>query len=146
MIQLYMTPRYRASINAKKWLEKQGLEFKEINPLKQSPELRGQLIHIISLLEGDIYDIISTRSKRYSNLGKMIEDLSFTQLIDYLISEPRLIRQPLIFDDVKLQIGFNSTEIRAFIPRHIRKVELNFVKSRIEKEENGFNTTGFRLD
>ncbi|WKB49907.1 Spx/MgsR family RNA polymerase-binding regulatory protein (plasmid) [Lactococcus lactis subsp. lactis] len=133
MIQLYMTPKYTASIKAKDWLENHGLDYKEVNILTQPSELRGQLIHIISLLEGDVFDIISTRSKQYRSLKNLIEDLSFTQLIDYLISEPRLIRQPLIFDGVKLQIGFNSTEIRSFIPHHIRQVELNFVKSRIEE-------------
>lgn len=132
MIQLYMTPKYPASIKAKEWLENHDLDFKEVNPLTQPSELREQLIHITSLLEGNIYDLISTRSKRYRSLKNVIEDLSFTQLIDCLISEPRLIRQPLIFDEVNLQIGFNSTEIRTFIPRHIRQVELNFVKSRIK--------------
>lgn len=42
-----------------------------------------------------------------------------------LISEnPGLLRRPIIMDDKRLQVGYNEDEIRRFLPRKVREIEL----------------------
>lgn len=132
MIQLYMTPRYESSVKARKWLRKQGLEFQEIDLLKNGALLRKSWFDIISLLEGDVIDLVLTRSKTYKTSKINLGEMSLSELADYLILEPKLIRQPIIYDGEKLQIGFNPDEMRVFIPKKVRQVERLLVKERLE--------------
>ena len=42
-----------------------------------------------------------------------------------MISEnPGLLRRPIIVDDKRLQVGYNEDEIRRFLPRQVRELEL----------------------
>jgi regulatory protein spx len=136
MINLYMTPNYRASDKAKIWLKNQGLVFKEFNILKQTTNLHKVLFEILPLLEGDAYDIISTRGKDYKVLEKKLGDLSLSQLIDYLVSKPKLLKQPILYDGKRVQIGFNPDDIRIFIPQQNRQLKFELVKEHLKKEED----------
>ena len=129
-----MTPRYEASIKAQKWLKFQGLKFREINLEKSNPQLREQLFQIIQLLEGDVFGLISTRSRRYRILEEKINQLSLSQLVELLVSNPQLLRQPIISDGYKLQIGYNPDEIRVFIPKGMRKMKLKLIEDKILSE------------
>ena len=37
---------------------------------------------------------------------------------------PSLLRRPIIMDDRRLQVGYNEDEIRRFLPRKVRRLEL----------------------
>ncbi len=38
--------------------------------------------------------------------------------------DPSLLRRPIIMDDRRLQVGYNEDEIRRFLPRKVRRLEL----------------------
>ena len=46
------------------------------------------------------------------------------QLFELLQSNPGLLRRPIIMDDKRLQVGYNEDEIRRFLPRKVRVLEL----------------------
>ena len=64
-----------------------------------------------------------------------IDTLSMNELLNLFIEEPSLIRRPIIMDDRRLQIGYNEEEIRMFLPREIRDIELAEIHERLEEVE-----------
>ena len=81
-------------------------------------------------------EIISYRSQAYQDLDVDIDSLSMNELLNLFIEEPSLIRRPIIMDDRRLQIGYNEEEIRMFLPRKIRDIELAEIHERLEEVES----------
>ena len=69
-------------------------------------------------------EIISTRSKIFQELGVNIDELSTGTLIKLVAKYPGLLRRPIMMDDKRLQVGYNEDEIRRFLPRSVRTLEL----------------------
>ncbi|PRY83990.1 Spx/MgsR family transcriptional regulator [Alkalibacterium olivapovliticus] len=76
------------------------------------------------LTEDGTEDIISKRSKVFKELNLDLDDLSMKELFEIIQNNPTLIRRPIILDDRRLQIGYNEDEIRQFVPREVRAMEL----------------------
>lgn len=136
MIRLYTIPQYEASTKAEEWLQNQGLPFKQINLLDPREDLKEQLFEILPLLEEGVFEMISKRDLCYKAIKFKINELSLSQLIDYLISKPRLIRQPILYDGKRVQFGFNSDEIRMFIPPQRRRAKFKLITERMTLREN----------
>ena len=56
--------------------------------------------------------------------GINIDDLSTGTLIKLVAKYPGLLRRPIMMDDKRLQVGHNEDEIRRFLPRSVRTMEL----------------------
>ena len=46
------------------------------------------------------------------------------ELIDLIEKNPSLLRRPIILDDRRMQVGYNEDEIRRFLPRSVRRLEI----------------------
>ncbi|KGB13796.1 ArsR family transcriptional regulator, partial [Latilactobacillus sakei] len=46
------------------------------------------------------------------------------ELLDLVQENPGLLRRPIISDEKRLQVGYNEDEIRRFLPREVRRIEL----------------------
>ena len=123
MITLYSSPSCTSCRKARSWLKAHEIEFKERN-IMSSPIRRAELKAILALSLEGTDDLISTRSKVFQELQLNIDELSMSELLDLLEKYPSLLRRPMIMDNKRLQIGFNEDEIRAFLPRNVRRVEL----------------------
>lgn len=134
MITLYVSPSCTSCRKAKAWLEDQDLEFKEKN-IFHDPLSKEEIKHILSLTEEGTSELISYRSQAYQALTEDIEDLSLNDLLDLFEQEPSLIRRPIILDDRRLQIGYNEEEIRCFLPRKVRAMELAEIHRKLAVEE-----------
>ena len=69
-------------------------------------------------------EIISTRSKVFQKLNMDLDELPLPELLDLVQKNPGLLRRPIMIDDKRLQVGFNEDEIRRFLPRDVRQLEL----------------------
>ncbi|KHO12702.1 regulatory protein spx [Latilactobacillus curvatus] len=76
------------------------------------------------MTEDGTEEIISTRSKVFQELNIKIDDLSINELLDLVQKNPGLLRRPIILDEKRLQVGYNEDEIRRFLPREVRALEL----------------------
>jgi len=123
MITLYVSPSCTSCRKAKAWLEENNLEFEEKN-IFHEPLTQNEIKKILSLTEEGTEEIISFRSQAYQELDCEIEDLTMKELLDLFQEVPSLIRRPIIMDERRLQIGYNEEEIRCFLPREVRRVEL----------------------
>ena len=123
MVNLYISPSCTSCRKAKAWLRKHNIDFKERNIFSE-PLTKDELIQILRMTENGTEEIISTRSRAFQQLKVNLDDLSIDQLLDLVEKNPSLLRRPIIMDDRRLQVGYNEDEIRRFLPRKVRRLEL----------------------
>ena len=123
MVTLYTSPSCTSCRKAKKWFKEHNIPFKERNIFAQ-PLSKDEIKKILQMTEDGTEEIISTRSKAYQALKMDINDLTIDQLISLIEKNPGLLRRPIMMDDKILQVGYNEDEIRRFLPRKVRVMEL----------------------
>ena len=123
MITLYSSPSCTSCRKARSWLTAHDIEFEERNIVSQ-PIRTDELKQIMALSLEGVDSLISTRSKVFQELHLDLDELSMSELLDLIEEYPNLLRRPMLMDNKRLQIGFNEDEIRAFLPRKVRRVEL----------------------
>lgn len=123
MVNLYISPSCTSCRKAKAWLKKHNIDYKERNIFSE-PLTKDELIQILRMTENGTEEIISTRSRAFQQLKVNLDDLSIDHLLDLVEKNPSLLRRPIIMDDRRLQVGYNEDEIRRFLPRKVRRLEL----------------------
>ena len=127
MINMITFTSCQSCRKAKKWMDNHGVAYQEIefnyDEWKQLELSREMLLKILSLTENGTEDITSLRSASYKELSQR-GPLTMNQLIDFLLDNPKVLRRPLIYDEKRLQVGFNEDGIRQFIPKEKRRAEL----------------------
>ncbi|MBD7894265.1 MULTISPECIES: transcriptional regulator SpxA [Limosilactobacillus] len=123
MVTLYTSPSCTSCRKAKTWLQENGISFKERNIFSE-PLNVSEIKNILRMTEDGTEDIISKRSKAYSKLNVDLNELPMKQLYKMISKNPGLLRRPIIVDEKRLQVGYNEDEIRRFLPRQVRELEL----------------------
>ncbi len=121
MIRIYTAPSCASCRKVKSWLKENNIPYIEKNifsTLLRTDELKELLIRS----ENGTDDIISKRSKIIKENKVNIEELSVNQLIKFIQDNPSILKRPIIIDERRFQVGYNAEEIRAFIPRELRKI------------------------
>ena len=88
---------------------------------------KEELQELLARSENGTDDIISKRSKVIKEQNVDVEDMTVNELITFIQDNPSVLKRPILLDDRRFQVGYNSEEIRAFMPRDLRK--LSEVKS-----------------
>ncbi|MGB3160336.1 transcriptional regulator SpxA [Carnobacterium sp.] len=130
MITLYTSPSCASCRKARTWLEENNIDYLEKNIFKE-PLTINELKRILSLTESGTEEIISFRSQVFHNLNISIEDMALGELLHLILKNPGLIRRPILIDEKRLQIGFNEEDIRRFLPRDVRKLELKKLQEKL---------------
>lgn len=123
MVNLYTSPSCTSCRKAKAWLEEHGIQYKERNIFSE-PLSAAEIKQVLQLTENGTEEIVSRRLKVFQELDVDLDDLSLKQLIDLIEKNPGLLRRPILVDDKRLQVGYNEDEIRRFLPRKVRQLEL----------------------
>ena len=123
MVTLYTSPSCTSCRKAKAWLQENGIPFKERNIFSEPLNI-DEIKNILRMTEDGTEDIISKRSKAYSKLNVDLVELPMKQLYKLISKNPGLLRRPIIVDEKRLQVGYNEDEIRRFLPRQVRELEL----------------------
>ncbi|WEG73549.1 transcriptional regulator SpxA [Vagococcus intermedius] len=123
MLTLYTSPSCTSCRKARAWLVEQEIPFKERNIFSEPLDLT-ELKDILRMTEDGTEEIISTRSKVFQKLDMDFDDLSLPELLKLVQENPGLLRRPIMIDEKRLQVGFNEDEIRRFLPREVRALEL----------------------
>lgn len=133
-VNLYYSTSSKSSRSARAWLVANNITFNE-RDIIANPLDRDELKQILRLTENGFEDIVSTRSKAFKALHIDLSDLGFNQLLDLLVEKPQLLKRPIIYDGRRLQIGYNEEDIRAFLPRSVRKSELREIQQRLYDDD-----------
>lgn len=123
MVTLYITPSCTSCRKARLWLEENNIPYVERN-IFSDPLTLNEIKEILRMTEEGTEDIVSTRSKAYSELDMDLADMPLNQFFQVVQDQPGLLRRPIIIDEKRLQIGFNEDEICCFLPREVRALEL----------------------
>ena len=133
-VNLYYSTSSKSSRSARAWLVENNIPFNE-RDIIANPLDRDELKQILRLTENGFEDIVSTRSKAFNALHIDLSDLGFNQLLDLLVEKPQLLKRPIIYDGRRLQIGYNEEDIRAFLPRSVRKSELREIQQKLYDDD-----------
>lgn len=123
MLTLYTSPSCTSCRKARAWLVEQEIPFKERNIFSEPLNI-DELREILRMTEDGTEEIISTRSKVFRKLDMDLDDLPLQELLVLVQENPGLLRRPIMIDEKRLQVGFNEDEIRRFLPREVRALEL----------------------
>ena len=123
-VQLYVSPSCTSCRKAKKWLIDHKIDFEERN-IFENPLSIEEIKKLLIKTENGTDDIISKRSKVFQKLNINFDELKMDELINLIYKYPSLLKRPILFDNKRLQIGYNEDEIRRFLPRCVRELELD---------------------
>lgn len=123
VVKLYTSPSCTSCRKARAWLQENNIPFEERN-IFASPLNVDEVKALLRMTENGTEEIISTRSKVFQSLSVNIDSLSIQSLIKLVVNHPGLLRRPIMLDDKRLQVGYNEDEIRRFLPRDVRALEL----------------------
>lgn len=121
MIRIYTAPSCASCRKVKNWLNDNQIPYVEKNifsTLLRTEELR----ELLERSENGTDDIISKRSKILKENKVDIDDMSINQLISFIQENPSILKRPIMIDERRFQVGYNAEEIRAFIPRELRRL------------------------
>ncbi|MBL1229775.1 transcriptional regulator Spx [Enterococcus sp. BWB1-3] len=123
MLTLYTSPSCTSCRKARAWLQEHEILFKERNIFSEPLDI-SELKAILRMTENGTEEIISTRSKVFQKLNMDLDELPLQDLLELVKDNPGLLRRPIMIDDKRLQVGFNEDEIRRFLSRDVRQLEL----------------------
>lgn len=133
-VTLYTSPSCTSCRKARLWFEEHGIAYREQNIFSE-PLTVNDIKSILRLTEDGTEEIVSKRSRAYQELTVDLDDLPLRDLYALIQEYPGILRRPIMVDEKRLQVGFNEEEIRRFLPRKVRALELQ----RAQRLVNGVN-------
>lgn len=127
MITIYTSPSCSSCRKVKKYFEENNIPYKEKNILSISLK-ENELKELLEKSENGTEDIISTRSKIIKEGHINIDDMSISELIDFIRNNPSVLKRPIMIDDNNMQVGYSEEEISAFLPKARRYLNDNLCK------------------
>ena len=119
MITIYTTSSCSSCRKAIAWMKEHNIPFKEKNIFSERLT-KEDLRKILKNTENGFEDIISTRSKFFTEQNLDLESMHTSELEQLIIDNPSILRRPIIVDEDRIQIGYNDDDIRVFIPAELR--------------------------
>ena len=132
MLTLYTSPSCTSCRKARAWLQEHEIPYVERNIFSEPLNIE-ELKALLQMTEDGTEEIISTRSKVFQKLNMDLDELSLKELLDLVKENPGLLRRPIMIDEKRLQVGFNEDEIRRFLPREVRALELRKVQALVNE-------------
>lgn len=120
MIRIYTAPSCASCRKVKAWLKENNIPYIEKN-IFSTILRKEELKELLERSENGTDDIISKRSKVIKEGHIDVEDMTVNELIHFIQQNPSVLKRPIIMDERRFQVGYNSEEIRAFIPRELRR-------------------------
>ena len=134
MVTLYTSPSCTSCRKARAWLEEHNIPFEERN-IFSNPLNVDEIKQILQMTEDGTEEIISKRSKIFQDLDIDLDELPLQKLYTLIQKNPGLLRRPIIMDSKRLQVGYNEDEIRRFLPRDVRALELQRAQALVDLYE-----------
>ncbi len=121
MLKVYTSPSCSSCRKVKDWLKNKNIEYIEKN-IMSSVLNEKELKEILAKSENGTDDIISKRSKIIKESKVDVDKMKVPELISFIRANPTILKRPIIVNDRMIQVGYNSEEIRVFIPHELRNL------------------------
>ena len=116
MIKIYVSPSCSSCIKVKKWFDDQQIPYVEKNINGQGLSEK-ELKEILEKSENGTDDIISLRSKVIKEKNIKLDDMTISEMIQFIRQNPTVLKRPIMVDDSHIQVGYDTDEMTTFIPR-----------------------------
>ncbi len=120
MIVVYTSPGCASCRKVKNWLKENNLKFLEKN-IFQIQLNESEIKHLLMRSENGTDDIISKRSKIIQEKNIDVEEMSITELVDFIQHNPSVLKRPIVLNEKTFLVGYDEEEIGAFIPADRRE-------------------------
>lgn len=124
MIKIYTAPSCISCRKVKKYFKEHNIPYIEKNILA-TPLTRDDIMRMLMVSEGGFDDIISVRSNVFKEKQIDFEKLNSSEMIDFIIAHPTVLKRPIIVTDMDLQVGYNADDITLFLPEDLRACACN---------------------
>ena len=121
MIVVYTSPGCASCRKVKQWLKDRDLPFIEKNIFKTLLN-DNEIKHLLSRCENGSDDLISKRSKVIQDSGIDVEDMTTDELIQFIKSNPSVLKRPIILNETSFKVGYDEDEISVFVPSDLRHI------------------------
>ncbi|AVK64663.1 MULTISPECIES: ArsC/Spx/MgsR family protein [Lactobacillaceae] len=135
MINLYFHTSDPAKRKMLDWFRCQKIETQTRN-IMQKRLTKLEIRHLFLLSDNGSDDLIATRSKTAREYT-FDNSLTFDQLVTIVYKHPKIMKNPIAFNENNLISGFNLEDIGVFIPRIQRKRERLSLFSKLYTVEFG---------
>lgn len=95
-------------------LGEKGIQVRERQYFKQPPTV-DEVRSIAALLPGGVRDILSTRSRKYAELGLGEKSRTDDEILSLLAAEPGLWRRPIVIRGATAVVGFDQQRLDALL-------------------------------
>lgn len=111
MITYYAYPKCGTCRKAKKWLEENGNDFKEVH-IAENPPSKAELAEIYKASGLELKKFFNTSGMKYRELGlkDKLPDMNEGEQLELLSSDGMLIKRPIAFDGQKVTVGFKESD------------------------------------
>lgn len=94
---------------AVKWLDTQGVEFKEV-PIRETPPSMAELKRMLKTFDGDIKKLFNTSGMDYKqlNLREMLPGMSDAEALALLAANGNLVKRPFVLGKENATVGFKE--------------------------------------
>ncbi len=123
MVNLYFHTNDPSKRKAVKWLEARGIEVQQRN-LEKQPLTKAEIRQLLALSLDGTDDLISMRSRDTKALGLGKRTITIDELTAAIQKSPRILKNPVIFNQSKLVTGFDQEKMGIFVPKAQRRLEL----------------------
>lgn len=121
MVKVYYRNRCTSSKRAIQWLNDYDIDISKKNMQEISND---ELVNILSSTNNGISDILRNY-KKFSYYKKLkvdiLKEMTFNEALDFLKKNTDIIQTPIIIEEKKILIGYNSEQIRMFLPKEYRR-------------------------
>ena len=137
MIKIYVSPSCSSCRKVKKWFDERKIPYEEKNIFTSNLK-EEELRDILTKSENGTDDIISSKSKIVKEQKVDLDSMTISEMISFIRKNPSVLKRPIMVDDEhdRMQVGYNSDDIRIFIPKAQRDLDMMcYAQDCIKQEE-----------
>ncbi len=108
MIKVYGEDKEKTVLKCLDWMGAHHLPCERLTNSNVDKEV---VVDILKLSEGGFDDCVK------SGYRAALNNFSFTEALNFIVENPNLLREPIIWNENKLVIGFQIDELTTFLPR-----------------------------
>lgn len=112
----YINPASRTCRVVRERLNNHNIKYvyKNINSINLTKE---ELYFLLDRADNGFDDILAKRSIPYRRKKDVIEDMTFNEVIEYIIANPLILRTPILYGKEKTMFGYDKLEFELFMQR-----------------------------
>lgn len=129
MVYLYFHTNDPSKRKAVRWFNDHNIELTQRN-IEKKPLTTQEVLHLLSISLNGTDDLISRRSRDTKALKMDQPSVTINEFTEAVKKSPKILKNPIIFDSVKLITGFDQEKMGIFIPQSERRLELSHLMSR----------------